>query len=210
MDFIDAKLEQYICAHTDPEDSLLRELERETRETLELPQMLTGRLEGQFLKMLAALIAAERVLEVGTFSGYGALSMASALPEWGELFTCEVDPGAIAVARRYFEKSPFGSRIRLLEGDALQSIRSLQGPLDLAFIDADKVNYQNYYEAILPLMRPNGLIAVDNVLWSGGVLDPRDDSSHAIARFNDTVFGDGRVDHVMLPVRDGIYLLRKK
>lgn len=210
MDFIDEQIENYAHRHTDAESELLETLKRETYDTLEIPQMLTGRIEGRFLKMLVQLTGARRVLEVGTFSGYGSLSMAEGLPEGGELFTCEIDPAAIAVARRYFDASPHGGKITLLEGEALASLRSLKGPIDLAFIDADKVNYLNYFYAILPKMRPGGLIAVDNVLWSGRVLHPTEANDRAIADFNDAVLHDDRVDHVLLTVRDGIYLLRVK
>lgn len=210
MDFVNEEIERYCFDHTDKECEQLIQLQKDTFENLEIPQMLTGRIEGRLLRMLALLVDAKRILEVGTFSGYSALSMAEALPDGGELFTCDLDPDAIAVAKRFFNESPHGDKITLLEGPALESIAKLKGPFDLAFIDADKVNYQNYYEAILPLMRSGGLIAVDNVLWSGRVLKPEDESDHAIADFNKTVRADDRVDHVMLTVRDGVYLLRKK
>jgi len=143
MDFIDEKIEKYAYLHTSEEGDLLRRLEEETYEKLEIPQMTTGRVEGRFLKLLARLVGARRILEIGTFGGYSALSMAEALPQEGTLVTCELP--------------------------ALESIKTLTGPFDMAFIDADKENYSNYYEAILPLIRQGGLIAVDNVLWSGRV-----------------------------------------
>ncbi len=210
MDFIDEKIEAYAHAHTADEGELLQRLVAETRRDLEIPQMLTGRIEGRMLKMLAHLLGAKRILEIGTFSGYSALSMAEALPDDGSLFTCDEDPVAIAVAKKYFAESPHGKKITLLEGPALESIKSLAGPFDMAFIDADKENYLNYYKAILPLIRTGGLIVVDNVLWSGRVLDPKDPSDHAICEFNEAVIGDDRVDPVLLTVRDGVYCLRKK
>jgi len=136
--------------------------------------------------------------------------MAEGLPEDGRLFTCDEDPAAIAVARRYFAESPHGRKITLLEGNALDSIAGLNETFDMAFIDADKANYLNYFNAILPIMRVGGLIVADNVLWSGRVLDPKDESDHAIHQFNETVCRDDRVESVMLPVRDGLYCLRKK
>ena len=208
MDFIDPEIEAYAAEHTDPEGDLLERLKQETYERLDIPQMLTGRIEGRFLKLLVQISGARRVLEVGTFSGYGTLSMAEGLSPEGEVYTCENDPVAVGVARRYFASSPHGRKITLLEGDALRSIPSVPAPVDFAFIDADKINYLNYYQAILPKMRPGGLIAVDNVLWSGRVLHPVDPSDRAIAGFNETVRNDPRVDHVLLTVRDGIYLLR--
>jgi len=210
MDFISEDIENYAYEHTQAEDSLLEELEKETYETLEIPQMTTGRIEGRFLKLLAQLIGAKRILEIGTFGGYGTLSMAEALPKDGTLITCDIDPPAIAFAKRYFAQSEHGHKITLLEGPALDSLKTLSGSFDMAFIDADKENYLNYYEAILPLIRQGGLIVADNVLWSGRVLNPTEPSDIAIHKFNQTVRRDNRVEPVMLTVRDGIYCIRKR
>jgi caffeoyl-CoA O-methyltransferase len=210
MDFIDEKIENYAYEHTQDEGELLAQLEKETYETLEIPHMTTGRIEGQFLKMLVHLLKAKRVLEIGTFGGYASLSMAAALPEDGHLFTCDIDPPAIAFAKRFFSQSEHGKKITLLEGPALESLKTLSGSFDLAFIDADKENYWNYYEAIFPMIVPGGLIVVDNVLWSGRVLSPVDASDKAIHQFNDRVRQDARVEAVMLTVREGIYCLRKR
>ncbi len=209
MDFINEEIEKYCFNHSQNDGPLLQKLERETYEKLEIPQMITGRIEGRFLKFLAGAIGAEKILEIGTFGGYSALSMAEALPEGGSLITCDVDPVAIEFARRYFAQSIHGKKISLMEGPAIESLKSIPGPFDMAFIDADKVNYLNYYEAILPKMRQGGLIIVDNVLWSGRVLDPKDESDFAIHEFNEKVIGDDRVEQVMLTVRDGIYCIRK-
>lgn len=210
MKFIDEKIEQYAYDHTQSEGDFLLQIQKETYATLECPQMLTGRIEGRLLKLLAQLLGARRILEIGTFSGYSSLSMAEALPDDGILITCEIDPPAIEFARRYFSQSPHGKKITLREGPALETIKTLQGGFDMVFIDADKLNYLNYYEAVLPLMRSGGLIAVDNVLWSGRVLNPVDDHDKAIHQFNETVIRDARVEQVMLPIRDGIYCIRKK
>ena len=209
MDFIDEKIEQYAFDHTSEEGELLRRLEEETYEKLEIPQMTTGRIEARLLKLLARLVGARRILEVGTFGGYSALSMAEALPEDGALVTCEEDPVAIAFAQKYFSESPHGKKIKQMEGPALESIEKLTGTFDMAFIDADKINYSNYYEAILPMIRPGGLIAVDNVLWSGRVLDPQDESDRAIHQFNEQVVKDQRVESVLLTVRDGLNCIIK-
>lgn len=209
MDFIDEKIEQYAFDHTSEEGELLKRLEEETYEKLEIPQMTTGRLEARLLKLLARLAGARRILEIGTFGGYSALSMAEALPEDGTLVTCEMDPVAIAFARKYFSESPHGKKITLMEGPALESIKKLSGSFDMAFIDADKVNYSNYYDAIFPLIREGGLIAVDNVLWSGRVLDPQDDSDRAIHQFNEQIIRDQRVESVLLTVRDGLNCIIK-
>ncbi|KMP10810.1 methyltransferase [Candidatus Nitromaritima sp. SCGC AAA799-A02] len=210
MDFVNEDIENYAFDHTQPECELLWRLEIETYDQLEIPQMLTGRIEGGLLKMLAQLVEARRIVEVGTFGGYSALSMAEALPEDGYLITCEMDPVAIRFARRFFKESPHGKKIELREGPALDTLKTLSGSFDMAFIDADKENYLNYYETLLPLMRPGGLIAVDNVLWSGRVLNPKESSDHAIHRFNETIKEDHRVEKVMLTVRDGVFLLRKR
>lgn len=210
MDFINEDIEDYAHDHTQSEGELLEQLEKETYETLEIPQMITGRIEGRFLKMLAQLIGAKKILEIGTFGGYASLSMAEALPDGGELITCDVDPVAIEFAKRYFAKSEHGKKITLREGPALESLKTITGPLDMAFIDADKENYWNYYEAILPMIRPGGLIVVDNVLWSGRVLNPVDASDKAIHQFNEKIKADARVESVLLTVRDGIYCIRKR
>jgi caffeoyl-CoA O-methyltransferase len=209
MDFIDEKIEQYAFDHTSEEGELLRRLEEETYEKLEIPQMTTGRIEARLLKLLARLVGARRILEIGTFGGYSALSMAEALPEDGALVTCDEDPVAIAFAQKYFSESPHGKKITQMEGPALESIKKLTGTFDMAFIDADKINYSNYYEAILPMIRPGGLIAVDNVLWSGRVLDPQDESDRAIHQFNERVVNDHRVESVLLTVRDGLNCIIK-
>ncbi len=210
MEFIDEEIERYVYDHTHSEGELLARLQKETQDTLDYPQMVSGRTVGRFLKMQAQLLGARRILEVGTFSGYSALSMAEALPKDGRLYTCDADPAAIAVAKRYFAESPHGSKIILLEGNALDSIADLNETFDMAFVDADKTNYLNYFNAILPILRSGGLIVADNVLWSGKVLAPKEESDHAIHKFNETVYRDERVEALMLPVRDGLYCMRKK
>jgi caffeoyl-CoA O-methyltransferase len=209
MDFIDEKIEQYAFDHTSEEGELLKRLEEETYEKLDIPQMTTGRIEARLLKLLARLVGARRILEIGTFGGYSALSMAEALPEDGTLVTCDEDPVAIAFAQKYFSESPHGKKIKQMVGPALESIKKLTGTFDMAFIDADKINYSNYYEAILPMIRPGGLIAVDNVLWSGRVLNPQDESDRAIHQFNERVLNDQRVESVLLTVRDGLNCIIK-
>tara|TARA_B100000686_G_C16743947_1_gene948299 strand:- start:778 stop:1410 length:633 start_codon:yes stop_codon:yes gene_type:complete len=209
MDFLDENIEKYAFNHTSYEGDLLKRLEEETYEKLEIPQMTTGRIEARFLKLLARLTSAKRILEIGTFAGYSALSMAEALPKDGELITCEIDLEAIAFAKRYFDLSTHGKKITLLEGAALDSLKSISGPFDMAFIDADKENYSNYYEAILPMIRSGGLLAVDNVLWSGRVLDPKDKSDKAIHQFNEKVIQDKRVESVLLTIRDGLNCIVK-
>ncbi len=209
---VDAGLEDYAAEHSTAEPELLAAVAAETRGTLSAPQMMVGPLEGRFLEMLVHLSGAGRVLEIGTFSGYSALSMAGALPAGGRIVTCEIDTETAEVARRHFEASPWADRIDLRVGPALETIATLVGPFDLVFIDAEKTEYRDYYEAVLPLLSERGVIAVDNVLWSGKVLDPSDDSdaTRAIRAFNDHVAADERVVAVMLTIRDGVTLIRRR
>ena len=167
-------------------------------------------IEGRFLQMLVRLSGAKSILELGMFTGYSALMMAEALPDDGHLITCEIDAKAEAIARRYFAESPHEDKITIRMGPALDTIKTLTGPLDLVFIDADKVNYSIYYEACLPLLKPGGLVVADNVLWSGKVLHPKDADDHAIVAFNGLVQSDPRVENVCLTVRDGMMLAWKR
>lgn len=209
-DFIDPAVEQFARDHTEPESELHVRLREETYRVMDRPQMQVDVVEGRFLKMLVSLTGARTILEIGTFTGYSALMMAEGLPDDGRLITCEVDPKAEAIARRYFSESPHGNKITLRMGPALETIKTLAGPLDLVFIDADKANYSNYYEASLPLLKPGGLIVADNVLWSGKVLDPKDPDDHAIVAFDRMMQSDPRVENVCLTVRDGMMLARKR
>jgi caffeoyl-CoA O-methyltransferase len=203
-------VERYARDKTQPEPQQLRELEERTYADMKYPQMLTGRLEGRLLKLLVRLCNPRLVLEVGTFTGYSALSMAESLPENGRIVTCEIDPDARDMAQAAFDASPFGSRIELCFGPALETIASIDEPIDFSFIDADKQNYPAYYEAILARTRRGGVILIDNVLWSGRVLEPADEDTEAIARLNDTIVADDRVENVLLTVRDGVQLVVKK
>lgn len=207
---VDKEIEEYAVAKSEPTDSLLQELVDETYKRTSRPQMLCGPIEGRFLKLLVQITGAKRVLEVGMFTGYSALSMAEGLPDGGELITCEIDPEVIKIAQSYFDRSPHGKKIRIEQGPALDTIKKLSGPIDVVFIDADKTNYLNYYKAVLPLVRQGGVICVDNVLWGGSVLNPKDDDGKAIAALNEFVAADNSVDRVLLPVRDGIFVARKK
>lgn len=210
MQLIAETIDRYIAAHTEPESDLLRALAEETRRETRLPQMQVGHVEGAFLRMLVRLSRAERILEIGTFTGYSALVMAEALPEDGELITCDIDSHAVSIAKKYWDQSPHGYKIESMLGPALDTIPMMDGLFDFAFIDADKENYIYYWEAILPKMRPGGLIAADNVLWSGKVLKPSEKTDHALVAFNDRVIRDSRVESVMLTVRDGVTLAWKK
>ncbi len=203
-------IEEYAQDRSGPVDPVLKELEKETYATMDIPQMLTGPLEGTFLKLMVKVTGAKRVLEIGMFTGYSALSMAEGLPTDGKLITLEISPQCVEVAKRYFEKSAHGKKIEIIEGPALDSLKKLEGPFDLVFIDADKVNYTNYYEAVLPKMAKGGTILVDNVLYGGGVLEPKDENERAIAALNEKVAKDDRVEKALLTIRDGVYFIRVK
>jgi caffeoyl-CoA O-methyltransferase len=208
---VQEQIEAYAEAHTSPHAQLLQRLAEETRTTLERPQMLTGTIEGRFLEFLVFATGARRVLEIGTYSGYGSISMAAGLQDGGHIDTCEVEEKHAEVARRYIEEAGLSDRITVHLAPALETIERLEGEFDFVFIDADKENYVNYYDAVLPRLSAGGLIAADNTLWSGRVVDEADDSeaTRAIRGFNDHVRGDSRVVSVMLTVRDGVTLIRR-
>ena len=207
---IDEAIERYAEAHTTPADPLLARLAEETYATMSAPQMLTGPIEGRFLELLVFASGATNVLEIGTFTGYASLSMAAALPDGGHVHTCDVEPRHTDVAQRYIDESPYADRITIHLGPALETIAELEGEFDLVFIDADKENYDNYYEAVLPRLSKRGLIVVDNTLWSGKVLDPPDANTRAIAALNDKLAADERVVVVQLTIRDGVTLIRRR
>lgn len=211
MPVVPEDLEAYAVAHSSPEAPGLAALAAETREVSEAHGMMVGVLEGRFLEFLVFMTGARRVLEIGTFTGYSALSMAAALPPDGRIVTCDIDPDTNEVARRHAAASPLGDRIEFRLGPAIETLASLEGPFDLVFIDADKESYLAYYQAVLPKLADRGVIVVDNVLWSGRVLDPSDDSTDtaAIRAFNGAVAADPRVVSVMLTVRDGVTLIRR-
>jgi caffeoyl-CoA O-methyltransferase len=204
-------IDAYAEAHTTPPPELMAELAAETKATLSSPGMLTGTVEGRLLEQLVFALRARRVLELGTYSGYSLLSMAAALPQGGHIDTCEVDENHAEVAQRYIDRSPYADRITIHLGPALETIERLGGEWDFVFIDADKENYANYYEALLPRLAPSGLMAIDNTLWSGRVLDAADDSgaTRAIRDLNDRIAADDRVVAVQLTVRDGVTLVRR-
>lgn len=208
---VDPAVEAYAEAHTTPPPAHLEALAEQTRSTLENPQMMVGALEGRFLQVLVMATGARRVLEIGTFSGYSALSMAAGLPPGGRVVTCEIDPAAAEVARRAVAASPHADRVEVRLGPAMDTLAGLDGPFDLVFLDADKSGYPGYYEAVLPKLAERGLLVVDNTLWSARVLDEADRSAdtEAIRAFNDLVASDPRVVCVQLPVRDGVTLIAR-
>src|SRR3989344_1127503 len=212
MKFTAECYEQYTSLHSTPESKILKELAEETRRaTGNAAVMQVGHIEGSLLRMLVKIYGAKRILEIGTFTGYSALAMAEGLPDDGELITLDIGEEAAALAKKYWSKSPHGKKIKFILGPALTTILSLPGEFDLVFIDADKKNYLNYWNAVVPKVLPGGLNIVDNVLWStGNVITPKTSTDQAIAEFNDFVAKDNRVETVMLTIRDGITLAIKK
>jgi caffeoyl-CoA O-methyltransferase len=213
LSLVPEPIEQYVGAHSSPESPLFAELRARTHAELAMPQMQVGQVEGALLRMLVGISGAKRVLEIGTFSGYSTLCMAEALPADGQLVTCDIDPIATTLAREFWARSPHGAKIELRLAPALDTVAQLareQRQFDVVFIDADKVNYPAYYAACWDLLVPGGLFIADNMLWSGKVVAPTTPEDHAIARLGDIIHADTRVDHVLLSVRDGIMLARKR
>jgi len=205
-------IDAYAADHSWAESEICKALREETYRTMEWPQMVVGPLEGAFLKMMVRLVGARHVLEIGMFTGYSALCFAEALPTDGQVITCEINEKPAALARSYFARTPHGGKITVRMGAALETLRDLAGPFDLIFIDADKVNYVNYYRRALDLVSAKGVILVDNVLWSGDVLKlpPPDQSTAAIQELNRLVSSDPRVDAVLVTVRDGVLVVKPK
>ncbi|HXV02779.1 MAG TPA: class I SAM-dependent methyltransferase [Gaiellaceae bacterium] len=212
MSFIvNEDVERYALEHTTPDAEFFRRLEEETRAISDWPQMMVGPLEGQFLGLLVWLSGAQQVLEIGTFTGYSSISMALNLPEGGRIISLDVNEETTAVARRYAKEAGVDDRIDYRVGPALEALEALNGQFDFVFIDADKENYVNYYEAVLPKLAERGFIVADNVLWSGRVVEEGgDESTQAIKAFNEHVSSDDRVESLMLTVRDGMTLIRRR
>jgi len=216
MKFIDPTLEKYCIDHSARPSHLNAELFDKTHETQDMPQMLVGEMEASFLGFLIRSASVKRVLEIGTFTGYSALAMAADLPEDGELITLDVDPNSVKLAKEFWDRAPWGRKIQSVLGPALETIPKLQGQFDLVFIDADKENYKNYLDLILPRLSGNGMVVVDNVLWSGKVVEGSKYDDHspstatkALREFNDYIKGRGDLYATMLPVRDGLYLIKR-
>ena len=206
-------LDDYILSHIDPEGEYLHALWRDTQLKLSYGQMASGHLQGRLLKMLVEMIRPRRVIELGTFSGYSALSMAEGLPEGAELHTIEVYDENEDFLRRWIGGSPWADRIHLHIGDALDIIPALGDRWDLAFVDADKREYVKYYEMLLPRMNPGGVILADNTLWYGRITEEArasDLQTRGLQEFNDLVANDPRVEKVILPLRDGLSIIRKR
>ncbi|MBJ7551834.1 O-methyltransferase [Marinomonas ostreistagni] len=202
-------IDKYCVETTQPEPDLLLELVEKTYTDMGYPNKLSGRTIGRTLKMLAKIHQPKMALEIGMFTGYSALSIAEGMPDDGQLICCETNPRAIEFAQKFFDRSPNGSKITPVFGPALETIQTLKGPLDFVFIDADKRNYLNYYEAVVPLVRSGGLIIIDNSIWQGRVLSPVENSDIAVDAMNQRIAKDPRVENVHLHVRDGLNLVFK-
>jgi caffeoyl-CoA O-methyltransferase len=208
---VNEDVERYAEEHSTSDPDFFRRLEEETRAISDWPQMMVGPLEGPFLGWLVWLAGAKRVLEIGTFTGYSSISMALNMPPDGQIVSLDVNEETTAVAQRYAEEAGVADRIEYRVGPAIEELGRLDGPFDLVFIDADKESYVDYYENVLPKLSERGFIVADNVLWSGRVVeDGGDASTQAIKRFNDHVAADERVERLMLTVRDGMTLIRRR
>jgi len=207
-------LDEYILSHIDAEGEYLHQLYRHTHLELLYPRMASGHLQGRILKMFTEMIKPKCVLEIGTYSGYSALCIAEGLFENGHLYTIEVNDEQEHFTRPWLENSPYANKIDFLIGDALEIVPQMGMTFDMAFIDADKRKYLEYYNMVLPLLNPGGFLLADNTLWDGHVVDPSvkesDLQTHSILRFNDFVAQDDRVEKVILPLRDGLSIIRKK
>ena len=212
MDFLSSEIENYSLSHTSEENDLLKDLNRQTHVQVLQPRMLSGHLQGRILSMFSHMIRPSRVLEIGTYTGYSALCIAEGISGNGKIITIDSNKELEPFTRTYFSKSKFNDQIEFIVGNALSVIPQLEETWDLVFIDADKENYLNYYESVLKNVRKGGFIIADNVLWSGKVtqeISPNDNETSGIVEFNKKVNEDSRVENVLVPVRDGLMVLRK-
>ena len=214
MELLSPELENYVVTHSTPETPLLQELRRETHLKVLMPNMLSGPVQGSVLAMLVRMMQPQRILEIGTFTGYSAIWMASALPEGGKLITLDVNEELQEMVQRYIQRAHLESVIEPILGDATEIIPTLKETFDLVFIDADKANYLRYYDLVFDKVRPGGFIIADNVLWHGKVIIQPGEKVNAktqvLMEFNDRVQQDSRVENVLLPVRDGLMIVRKR
>ena len=210
MEIINEDLLHYSEQHTTPESPLLKKINRDTYAKVMMPRMLSGHLQGRVLSMISKLVQPGLILEIGTYTGYSAMCLAEGLRSDGTLITIDINEELEDRVRKYFEDAGLSSKIQYRIGDATKIISSLEGPFDLVFIDADKENYSRYYDMLIDKVRPGGIILADNVLWSGKVLQSKQDKdTRAIVEFNKKIHQDTRVENVLLPIRDGILMIRK-
>ncbi len=213
MDFLPERLEEYVNDHTSPENEVLSELNRQTHLKVLQPRMLSGHLQGRALSMMSKMVQPQRILEIGTYTGYAALCLAEGLRDNGELITIDVNYELEDMVRSYLDKAGYSDKINLKIGDALDIIPQLDRSFDMVFIDADKTNYSNYYDLLIDHLPQGAIIIADNVLWSGKVIEKvkqNDDDTKALKAFNNKIQSDHRVENVLFPVRDGLMVIRKK
>lgn len=211
LSITDEKIDLYAGEHSDPEPAVLSDLSRETQANVLMPRMLSGHLQGTFLRMITSVSKAKSILEIGTYTGYSAIAMAMGLPEDGKLQTIDINDELKTVAEKYIRKAGLEHKIKTWWDDATSVIPKLNGPFDLVFIDADKTNYSRYYDLVFDKVNTGGLIIADNVLWSGKVLETaQDHDTAALQQFNKKVRADKRVEKMMLTLRDGLMIVRKK
>lgn len=212
MEFLNKDLSHYVETHTSPETTVLQKLNRETHANVLMPRMLSGHYQGRVLSMISHMLKPSAVLEIGTYTGYSAICLSEGLAEDGKIYTLDKNEELEELVRRYFREAGQESKIEYMLGNALDVIPSLDVIFDLVFIDADKINYLKYYQMIFDKVRSGGFIIADNVLWSGKVVEDgkSDKDTRAIMEFNDFVHQDVRVENVLLPIRDGLMILRKK
>lgn len=213
MEFLDTKISAYAEAHTSPESDLLAELNRDTNANVMFPRMLSGHLQGRLLSMLSKMIQPHKILEIGTYTGYSAICLSEGLQDGGMLHTIELNPEHEEMIRKYFRKGGVEKKITLHIGNARKVIPTLNEIFDLVFIDADKENYSAYFDLVFPKLRNGGFIFADNALWSGKVIeriDPNDKETKGIVEFSKKVQADNGIENILLPVRDGLMVIRKK
>ena len=211
MNLVSPEIEKYIEAHTTDESDVLQQLNRKTQTDVLMPQMLSGKVQGQFLKFISQMVQPERVLEIGTFTGYAAICLAEGLTENGKLFTIDINEELEAIVKTHVEKAGLQNKIVQIICNAAQAIQQLDETFDLVFIDADKQNYGLYFDLVIDKVRTGGIILADNVLWSGKIInEQKDKDTQKLAEFNDKVKQDNRVENVIVSIRDGIMMIRKK
>lgn len=211
MALINDDIQQLLLKYCEPESGLLQKIDRETNLKVLMPRMLSGHYQGRVLSLFSKMINPDRILEIGTFTGYATLCLAEGLTETGIIYTLDINEELEEMVRKNFARSAYNDKIRYIPGDARQTISTLNEKFDLVFIDADKKNNGTYYDLIFDHLRPGGLIIVDNVLWSGKVLDAYPDKdTKNITTFNDKIAADQRIEKLILPVRDGLFVIRKK
>ena len=212
MEFIEPAISAYAEKHTSPESSVLQELNRETHARILMPRMLSGHLQGRVLSMISHMIKPKLILEIGTYTGYSAICLAEGLLPDGHLHTIDINDELQPLVKSYITKAGLENKITAHYGNALNLIPTLPGPFDLVFIDADKINYSNYYKLVFEKIHSGGYIIADNVLWSGKILEEKnkvDKDTRALIDFNEMISNDERVEKVLLPIRDGLMVVRK-